>query len=58
MVRNPPANTGDVGLIPGLERSPQEGNANPFQYSCLRNSMDRGVWRATVQEVAKELDMT
>ena len=51
-------NAGDLGLIPGLERSPREGNANPFQYSCLGNSMDRGVLWANVQEVAKELDMT
>ena len=41
MVKNPPANAGDVGLIPGLGRSPGEGNGNPLQYSCLENSMDR-----------------
>ena len=35
-------NEGDLGLIPGLERSPGEGNENPLQYSCLENSMDRG----------------
>ena len=34
--------TGDLGLIPGLGRSPREGNGNPFQYSCLENPMDRG----------------
>ena len=45
MVKNPPANVGDVGLIPGLERSPGEGNGNPVQYSCLENPMDRGGWR-------------
>ena len=42
-----PANVGsagDVGLIPGLGRSPEEGNGNPLQYSCLENSMDRGAW--------------
>ena len=39
---------GDLGLIPGLGRSPGEGNGYPFQYSCLENSMDRGAWRATV----------
>ena len=38
-------NAGDLGLIPGLGRSPGEGNGNPFQYSCLKNSMDRGAWR-------------
>jgi len=47
---------GEVSLIPGLGRSPGEGNDNPLQY-CLENSMDRGAWRATVHEVAK-LDMT
>ena len=47
MVRNLPANAGDVGLIPGLGRSPGEGNGNPLQYSCLRNPMDRGAWQAT-----------
>ena len=51
MVKNLPANAGDnrdVGLIPGLGRSPGEGNGNPLQYSCLENPMDRGVWWATV----------
>ena len=37
-------NAGDLGSIPGLGRSPGEGNGNPFQYSCLENPMDRGVW--------------
>ena len=40
-------NMGDPGLIPGLGRSPGEGNGNPLQYSCLENPMDRGVWWAT-----------
>ena len=35
---------GDLGLIPGLRRSPGEGNGNPLQYSCLENPMDRGAW--------------
>ena len=51
MVENPPASageTGDVGLIPGLGRSPGEEKGNPLQYSCLENSMDRGAWWATV----------
>ena len=55
MVKNPPANAGDVrdvGFIPGSGRSPGEGN--PLQYSCLRNPMDRGAWQATVHGVAKE----
>ena len=46
-------NAGDPGSIPGLGRSPGEGNGNPLQYSCLENSMDRGTWWATVQGVAK-----
>ena len=41
-------NAGDMVLIPGLRRSPAEGNSNPFQYACLENSMDRGDWRAAV----------
>ena len=53
MVKNPPANVGDMDLIPGSGRSPREGNGNPLQYSCLGNSMDREAWRATVQGVAK-----
>ena len=46
-------NAGDLGLIPGLERSPGEGNGNPLQYSWLENSMDRGAWRATVHGVTE-----
>ena len=37
-------NAGDLGLIPGSERSPAEGSGNPLQYSCLENPMDRGAW--------------
>ena len=44
---------GNLGLIPGLRRSPGEGNGNPLQYFCLENSMDRGTWLATVHGVAK-----
>ena len=58
MVKNPPANAGDMGLIPGSGRFPGEGNANPFRYSGLENLMDRGVWRAIVHGVSKELDLT
>ena len=46
-------NAGDLGLIPGLGRSPGEGNGNPLQYSCLENPMDGGAWWATVHGVAK-----
>ena len=56
LVKNLPANAGDirdVGLIPGLGRSPGEGHGNPLQYSCLENPMDRGAWWATVHRVAK-----
>ena len=52
-VKNPPANTEDVGSIPRSGRSPGEGNGNPLQYSCLENPMDRGGWRATVHGVTK-----
>ena len=44
---------GDMGSIPGLGRSPGEGNGNPLQYSCLENSMDRRTWGTTVDEVSK-----
>ena len=53
IVKNPLTNVGDLGLIPGLGRSPGEGNGNPLQYSCLGNSMDKGAWWATVHGVAK-----
>ena len=43
----------DVGLIPGLARSPGGGHGNPLQYSCLENPMDRGAWWATVHRVAQ-----
>ena len=46
-------NVGDLGLIPGLGRSPGEGNGNPLQHSCLENSMNRGAWRTTVHGAAK-----
>ena len=46
-------NTGDLGSIPELERSPGEGNGNPLQYSCLENPMDRGAWWAAVPRVAE-----
>ena len=52
-------NEGDLGLIPGSGRSPVRGNGNLHQYSCLKNSMDRGAWWATYSSWGhKELDMT
>ena len=56
VVKNPPANAGDarsVGLVPAMGRSPGERNGNPFQYSCLRDHMNRGALWATVHGVAK-----
>ena len=58
MVKNPPANAGEMGLIPGERRSPGERNGNPLQYSCLGNPVDRGAWRAAVRGVTKSQDMT
>ena len=52
-IEDPPANAGDVGSIPGLGRSPGEGNGNPLKYSFLGNPMDRGVWWAAVHGVAE-----
>ena len=46
-------NAGDLGLIPGLERSSGEGNGNPLQYFHLENPMDRGAWQTTVHGVAE-----
>ena len=56
MVKNMSASAGDVqdvGLIPGLERSPGGGYGNPLQYSCLENLVDRGAWQATAHGVSK-----
>ena len=47
------ADAGNMGSIPGLGRSPGEGNGNPLQYSCLENPMEGGAWQATVHGVAK-----
>ena len=56
LVKNLPASAGDKrdeGSIPGLGRSPGEGNGNQLQYPCLENPMDRGAWWAAIHEVAK-----
>ena len=56
LLKNPPANTGDVrevGMIPRLGKYPGEGNGNPLQDSCLESPMDRGAWWATVHGVTK-----
>ena len=58
MVKNLPANMGDMGLIPRSGRSPGEGDGNRLQYFCLGSSVDRGAWCATVHEIAKECDTT
>ena len=55
MVKNSTANAGDVGSIPGLGRSSEEGNGNPLQYYCLGNPTDTGAWRAIVYGVTEEL---
>ena len=50
-------NAEELGLIPGLGRSPGEGNGNPLHYSCPENAMDRRTWQAIVHGVTKEADM-
>ena len=53
VVKNLPANAGDSGSIPSLERSPGGGDGHPLQYSCLEKPMDRGAWRTTVHGVSE-----
>ena len=53
VVKNLPAKAGDWGSIPGSGRSPEEGNGNPLQYSCLENPMDRGAWWTLVHGLAR-----
>ena len=57
MVKNLPANAGDMGSIPGSVRSPGEGNCNLLQYFCLGNPMDREPLQVIVHGVTKESDM-
>ena len=58
MEKNLLARAGDAGSIPGLRRSPGEGNGNPLQYSCLENPMDGGAWWTIVRGVTKKSDKT
>ena len=58
MVKNLPANAGDVDLIPGSGRAPGGGNGNMLQYPCLENSMGREAWQAIVLGIAKESNTT
>ena len=58
LVKNPPANAGDTGSIPGSGRSFGEGEDNTLQYSCLENPMDGGIWKATGHGVTKESGIT
>ena len=53
VVKNPLANAGDTGSVPGSERSPGGGHRNPLQYSCLENPMDRVFWQAADHGVGK-----
>ena len=55
VVKNSPANTGDIGLILGSGRSPGERNGNALQYSCLGKPIDRGAWWATVHGVTERV---
>ena len=60
VVKNPPAHAGDtrdMGSISGLGRSPEVGNGNPLQFSCLKNSLDRGTWQDTVHGVTLDIPL-
>ena len=56
VVKNPPANAEDTGLIAGSGRSSGGGDGNPLQYSCLGNPIDRGTWQTIIHRVTKELE--
>ena len=58
VVKNTTANVGDLGSVPGVGRSPREGDDNPLQCSCLGNLMDRGVWQTTSHHITNVSDMT
>ena len=57
-VKNLPANAGNMGSIPGSDRSPGEGNGNTLRYSCLGNLMDAGAWRAIVHAVTESAPLS
>ena len=57
VVKNPPCNAGNPGLIPESGRSPREGNGNPLRYPCLGNPMDRRAWQVTVHGWQKRHDL-
>ena len=57
-VKNLPASSGDMGSTPELRRLAGVGNSNPLQCSCLGNPMERGIWRAIVGGVAKDLNVS
>ena len=58
VIKNPPANAGDGGLIAGSGRPPGSENGNPLQYSCLRNAMDRGAWQLQSMELQSQTEMS
>ena len=58
VLKKVPANAGNADSIPGLEKSPEVGNGNPLQYSCLENSVDRGAWQATDHEATESQTQT
>ena len=53
VIKNPPASAGDAGSIPSSGRSPEGGNGNPLQYSCLKNAMNRGAWWPIVHGIVE-----
>ena len=58
VVKNPPANAGDMGSLPGPRRAPGKGKGSGLQYSCLGNPTDSGAWHTAVHGAARELDTT
>ena len=58
VVTNLPSSAGDMGSIPASGRSPEDGDGNPFQFSCMGNPTNRGDWWSIAHGIAKERDMT